>query len=85
MLCMYSSTVVTAQPGALCVAKLRYGQRTGCPRTEQHPPPPISAGLRNYLSYWAVEDYIYLGLRRPLRRFRKRLGLPPLRAVEGRV
>ena len=44
---------------------------------------PIGAGLRNYLSYWAVEDYIYLGLRRPLRRFRKRLGLPPLRAVEG--
>jgi hypothetical protein len=43
----------------------------------------LGAGLRNYLSYWAVEDYIYLGLRRPLRRFRKRLGLPPLRAVEG--
>lgn len=45
--------------------------------------PGIIIGLRNYLSYWAVEDYIYLGLRRPLKNFRKQLGLKPLRAVEG--
>lgn len=43
----------------------------------------MNAGLRNYLSYWAVEDYIYLGLRRPLKHFRKQLGLKPLRAIEG--
>ncbi len=41
-------------------------------------------GLRNYLSYWAVEDCIYFGLRRTLKRFRKELGLPPIRAAEGK-
>lgn len=39
--------------------------------------------MRNYVSYYAVEDYTYIGLRRIVRDFRKKLGLPKLRAAEG--
>lgn len=39
--------------------------------------------MRNYVSYFAVEDYVYIGLRRVVRHFRNKLGLPKLRAVEG--
>lgn len=39
--------------------------------------------MRNYVSYVAVEDAVYLGLRGIIRKFRKRLGLPKLRAGEG--
>lgn len=39
--------------------------------------------MRNYVSYFAVEDYVYIGLRRIVRHFRSKLGLPRMRAVEG--
>lgn len=45
--------------------------------------PGTLAGMRNYVSYVAVEDAVYLGLRGIIRKFRKQLGLPKLRAGEG--
>jgi len=52
-------------------------------RFEQSGDPGPFIGMRNYVSYYAVEDYTYIGLRRIVRDFRKKLGLPKLRAAEG--
>lgn len=45
--------------------------------------PGIVIGLRNLASYYAVENFMYLGLRRIVRDLRKNLKLPKIRAASG--
>ena len=44
------------------------------------------AGFQNYVSYLAVDDYMYLGMYKMLKRFRRDvLGLPWIKAAQGAV
>lgn len=47
---------------------------------------PCCAGIRNYLSYWAMDDMIWSGIGHVIRRFRTQtLGLTPLRTGAPRT